>query len=361
MRHAFFGWALLTLSTARAFGPLFTSEALRERIAIDSCERCKSKLGNTLGDEWMSCVADDLLRVQQTAKADGSNRYFPVVSTEMAKLRPGGSRYGSSDELANILRNYSCEISDGGSQPLRSFEWTYQPVDPCAGKGGSGVASLTVIEAGGVHQQRFAHDRGFLPAGNDLRSERMTEQAAQDACWADTACAGFTYSFSGSEKERAEQKHNILFKTSSQGASSATGWHTWRKLKQLDCSNTARAARSSPLRMTVNVLRESPPVYTIDDFVSDHECEQMLADTIPKMGRSVVGGGGTSNWRQVRRAPHPLHTRSTPVPHPLHARSSHAPHTLLTRSQHGLHTRLLPPPHPLLARFPCRGIPLSLF
>ena len=48
----------------------------------------------------------------------------------------------------------------------------------------------------------------------------------------------------------------------------------------------------------VHVLRESPPVYLVDDFVSDEECEHMLGYTLPRMGRSVLGGGGTSNWRR---------------------------------------------------------------
>jgi len=39
-------------------------------------------------------------------------------------------------------------------------------------------------------------------------------------------------------------------------------------------------------------------VYLVDDFVDESECEYMLDYTMPRMGRSVVGGGGFSNWRR---------------------------------------------------------------
>ena len=49
-----------------------------------------------------------------------------------------------------------------------------------------------------------------------------------------------------------------------------------------------------------SVLRESPPVYIVHDFLTERECEQMLNYTLPRMGPSVVVGGGTSSWRQAR-------------------------------------------------------------
>ena len=283
---------LLLLAAVRAFGPLFSSEAGRESIVLDSCARCKGRLGHTLGNQWMECVTDDLFSVQRAAKLDGSRKYFPVEQDELKRLLPGGLRFGRSDELANILRNYSCEVVDGGSQPLRSFNWTYRPADPCDAASGSDSPG------GGSKPQHFAYGAGFLPAGNDLRSEQLTEAAAQESCWADSECAGFTYSFQGTADERSKLTHRILFKRSAEGQSSAEGWHTWRRLRQLDCTEAARRRRSTPMVMRVNVLRESPPVYTVDDFVGDGECEQMVAETVPKMGRSVVGGGGTSTWRQ---------------------------------------------------------------
>jgi hypothetical protein len=59
----------------------------------------------------------------------------------------------------------------------------------------------------------------------------------------------------------------------------------------------------------VHVLRESPPVYLVDDFVDESECEYMLDYTMPRMGRSVVRGGGFSNWRVCMQA---LTTASSP-------------------------------------------------
>ena len=86
-----------------------------------------------------------------------------------------------------------------------------------------------------------------------------------------------------SASARTASSHNILFKTSAEGQSSAPGWHTWRKLKQLDCSPVARKRRSQPLTLTVNVLRESPPVYVVHDFLSESECAGMM------IGRNAVG------------------------------------------------------------------------
>jgi hypothetical protein len=207
-------------SAVLAFGPLFSSAEQRETVAVGACERCKDRLGHTLGDEWMSCVTDDLLDLQKSAKSDGSRKYFPLEREEAKRLWPGGARFGRTDELANIMRNYSCEIADGGSRPVRSFQWTFHPSDPCDG-GSSSHSGAGGDGDGGGGQRRFAHARGFLPAGNDLRSAQLTEAAAQDKCWADEKCAGFTFSFSGTEAERARVTHNVMFKSSAEGQSPA--------------------------------------------------------------------------------------------------------------------------------------------
>jgi hypothetical protein len=287
---------------AAAFGSLFGSTvdktfAIRERLAIDACDRCREKLGHTLNASWMSCVAKDLYERQEAArsKADpGSGekrvRYYPVEEDELDRLSPGGRPGARTDELMNIMRNYSCEVADGGSQPVRHFTWTWRPADPCANA------------TGGSSDDSFKYSPGFLPAGNDLRAKFMSEQAAKQECAADVQCAGVT--FSAPEDSRSPgAEHNMLFKSSAEGWNAASGWHTWRKQHRPDCSAAARQQRAaspewSPTELTVHVLRESPPVYVVDDFVSDAECDAMLADTLPKMGRSVVGGGGTSNWRQ---------------------------------------------------------------
>lgn len=126
----------------------------------------------------------------------------------------------------------------------------------------------------------------------------MTEKEAMASCLEEEACAGFTFETAASTSRSAGTKHTVLFKASTEGQSAAPGWHAWHKKHVLDCSPAARLRRAAPVVLTVHVLRESPPVFVVDDFVSDKECEAMLKETLPKMGRSVVGGGGTSSWRQ---------------------------------------------------------------
>ena len=46
------------------------------------------------------------------------------------------------------------------------------------------------------------------------------------------------------------------------------------------------------------MLREEPPIYVVDGFVSRVECEAMVNATVPRMGRSVVSGGGFSAARR---------------------------------------------------------------
>ena len=48
----------------------------------------------------------------------------------------------------------------------------------------------------------------------------------------------------------------------------------------------------------MDVLRDSPPVYVVNDFLSEEECGFMMNKTVPHMGPSVVGGGGTSQWHK---------------------------------------------------------------
>ena len=46
------------------------------------------------------------------------------------------------------------------------------------------------------------------------------------------------------------------------------------------------------------MLRDSPPVYVVNDFLTEEECGFMMNRTVPHMGPSVVGGGGTSQGRK---------------------------------------------------------------
>lgn len=91
--------------------------------------------------------------------------------------------------------------------------------------------------------------------------------------------------------------HHISFKTRAGHVSEGADWHTFRKKVPLDCSTEARERRGAARTLTVKVLRESPPVYLVDDFVTDAECDHMVHSTVHKMKRSVVDGGVTSAMR----------------------------------------------------------------
>ena len=291
MRLWLVGW---WIGCAIGFGTLSLGSYEREKHILSAAETCHETLGHTLGVAFFSCVVHTLLERQAAAKAAGSFKYYALGEDELQRLLPGTYGSARADELMNTLRNYSCEVDDGGSKPVRSFDWTYEPADPCASKDGAdGLAARPPTT-----EELFVYAPGFLPAGNDLRSAHMTEAEAKAACASDADCAGLTFQAEEESRSDTSQRHNMLFKRSAEGQTGTTGWHTWRKLHVLNCSLERRRLRSAPMTLRVNVLRESPPVYVVDDFVSDSECDRMLAETVPKMGRSVVGGGGTSNWRR---------------------------------------------------------------
>ena len=177
------------------------------------------------------------------------------------------------------------------SQPVRTMTWEYQPPDPCADADGADP-----------DQSMFTYKRGFLPAGSDLpdiaKGERLTEAQAEKRCLADSRCAGFTFSAS-TRGDKAGTKHDVHFKSKADGVSDAPGWHTLRKRKRgADCRPGFRKPPPPPLRLRVDVLRESPPVYIVHDFATERECQYMMDETIPHMAPSVVSGGTTSRHRQ---------------------------------------------------------------
>ena len=101
-------------------------------------------------------------------------------------------------------------MADGGSQPLRSLTWEWQPPDPCEGVDGND---------GG-----YGYTAGYLPAGNDLpglgAGGTFTEEEAQTLCRNSPKCRGFTYSAPTRDQTA---KHNVLFKSSGDGASEGGG------------------------------------------------------------------------------------------------------------------------------------------
>ena len=78
---------------------------------------------------------------------------------------------------------------------------------------------------------------GFLPAGNDLRAEGLSEADARAACAKEERCAGVTFQATGSERGE-HAKHRMLFKTSAEGLSGGpdSGWHTWLKVSHRENS-----------------------------------------------------------------------------------------------------------------------------
>ena len=271
--------AMLTLmpeavfSFAALLGSKIDDERAKESNVYTAAKACREQLGGTIGKPWMSCVVQGLVGMQEKASWRERNHLMAIDSTQLDRLLPGGHEDHNTDFLKQTLRNYSCEVADGGSPILRSFQWTYHPPDPC-----DDALSL------GADPSRFKYSPGFLPAGDELRSGSMTEQEAKDACDADQGCAGFTYedALRRLHSLGASAIHTVHLKSHVEGnpiGGEASGWHTWRKLRRMDCSPAARQLRAAPMPLTVHVLRESPPVYVVDDFVSDDECSGMLLTT----------------------------------------------------------------------------------
>mmetsp|Transcript_10826 Transcript_10826/g.31753 ORF Transcript_10826/g.31753 Transcript_10826/m.31753 type:complete len:257 (+) Transcript_10826:3-773(+) len=94
----------------------------------------------------------------------------------------------------------------------------------------------------------------------------------------------------------------MRFKSAADDVAAAEGWHSFkRRAAAVDCSPPPGASRRPPppaVEYSVGVLREEPPIYVVDGFVSRAECEAMVNATVPRMGRSVVSGGGFSAARR---------------------------------------------------------------
>jgi len=279
-----------------------------EHRVTAACEMCTSELNHSLGTAFTGCVMNKLLNEQAEALAKGKDDFFPTVPHVLDPLSPVKTAdipkdllpgRGTAELLRNLLRNHSCDVEDGGSQPVRSMTWEYIPSDPCKDHDAT--------------KPPFTYKIGFLPGGNDLpetwsgskwikssstTQPKLTVEEAQSACLKHKACSGFTYSSPARDETK---RHVIYFKTMADGVSIADNWHTFKR-SRTDCRPGFRPPPPSTQRYQVDVLRESPPVYVIRDFVSEPECDHMLGITIPNMERSVVFGGGqagqASNYRQ---------------------------------------------------------------
>merc|ERR1719399_335214 len=91
--------------------------------------------------------------------------------------------------------------------------------------------------------------------------------------------------------------HPMIFKSSAEDVTPADGWHTYQK-RHFDPACAEGGSAYEPRSYKVDVLRESPPVYIVHDFLTHDECDHMVNVTVPRMGPSVVGGGGRSSYRR---------------------------------------------------------------
>lgn len=268
----------------------------QEQQVIDVADECRGRLGHAVEAPFLSCVVDELLNRQKAAKAEGAE-YYPVGPHHFDPWAPkrGAVKDANSEQLKELLRNYSCDVEDGGSQPLRSMTWEYAPPDPCGELGSTDGAPPT-----------FIHKSGFLPAGEDLSKlgasiGPMTEETAQSVCSGSKQCAGFTFHSPAGRSKSA--KHTMHFKSASGGITKHDEWHTFKRLAAgVDCRPGFRPPPPTKMRLQIDVLRESPPVYIVHDFASELECEYMMNETLPRMAPSVVYGGGEagkmSSYRQ---------------------------------------------------------------
>jgi len=189
----------------------------------------------------------------------------------------------------------TCDIADGGTQPLRSETWEYVPRDPCEGFTSRDDRALNVPKP-----PKYKHQPGFVAGTPELEHPLgtvadLTEEEAEAKCDASSSCGGFT--FSGRRSPGA--RHVVHFKSSAKEVTAGRDWHSFKKIASAaKCAGALSPPPPQPLRFQVDVLRDSPPVFVVHDFATEEECDHMMNVTIPHMTPSVVGGGGTSPDRR---------------------------------------------------------------
>lgn len=287
----------------------FSGEEHPQQQRVDAAsEACRAKLGHSNGIPWTDCVIQRLLDEQEAAREEGRADYFPLHRHTYEPLAADRSSNAAdpkvrvdSELLKNLMRNFSCDVEDGGSEVVRSMTWRYAPPDPCSHADVAGAAE-------GELESAFVRKSGFLPAGNDLPELGgvMSLAAAQAACEAEPRCRGFTYveapgSGRSARDSRPRQMH---FKSAADGVTHDPSWVTHkRRSGTVDCRPGRRAPPPSAKTLTIDVLRESPPVYIVRDFATPAECSYMMNQTIPNMVRSVTfGGGATGQVSSHRRS-----------------------------------------------------------
>ncbi len=248
------------------------------QAATAAAKQCAHHLGHALGKEWQACVVDALLDAKRTALEAGHERYFDLPQHSYEPLTPL-SRAPMGQLFRNLLRNFTCDFDDGGTPPLRSQTWEYETPDPCAAYGK------------GPPPPAFLAKPGFLPGGDDIQELQgmYTEKDARAACLKEPRCKAITFH---SETRSPSSRSLFYFKDRLGAISEGAHWHTLKRLPSMaEVCGEGGYTPPPPLRLRVDVLRVSPPVYLVHDFLTDEECDHLVGESIPKMERSVVFSG----------------------------------------------------------------------
>lgn len=239
----------------------------------ETAQACRKELGHTLGDDWFGCVLQRLLKEQDEAEAE-KRPYFPMVPHTLSPLkatRPAGppssrEAYSLSSTFKDTLRDISCDVADGGSQPVRTTTWEHFPREPCPGASRRGKGSKAAV---------MMYRQGYLPAGGEMEhlNGEMTEAQAAAKCSKDERCVGFTYNAPARDKMA---RHRMHFKSAenSGNVGPSAEWHSLRKRRHPErCSVPLPDLHQT---FAVDVLRESPPVFVVHDFATEEDCAEMV-------------------------------------------------------------------------------------
>jgi prolyl 4-hydroxylase len=260
---------LLILASSRASRPiedegvpLKVGEVVIDRAAFqETLAACSAKLSLSVGSTFWECLKEESPEFAAAAAKSYGGRYTENMD--------------DSFSMKDTLRAHTCTTDDGGTPPLRSFEFNYTappcPTDAEAAAGGG-----------------FSYKSGFLPGGNDMAGppsgDTMSVGEAKLWCAQQGACRGFTYE--SSQEPSAQLKAHMYFKTVGNAAGQGEGWHTY-----LLKGTAACVADPEPRSYHVDVLKESPLTVLVRQFATEAECEHMYELCSAQLRQSTVGAG----------------------------------------------------------------------
>ena len=260
---------LLILASSRASRPiedegvpLKVGEVVIDRAAFqETLAACSAKLSLSVGSTFWECLKEESPEFAAAAAKSYGGRYTENMD--------------DSFSMKDTLRAHTCTTDDGGTPPLRSFEFNYTappcPTDAEAAAGGG-----------------FSYKSGFLPGGNDMAGppsgDTMSVAEAKLWCAQQGACRGFTYE--SSQEPSAQLKAHMYFKTVGNAAGQGEGWHTY-----LLKGTAACVADPEPRSYHVDVLKESPLTVLVRQFATEAECEHMYELCSAQLRQSTVGAG----------------------------------------------------------------------